>query len=113
MQGTLFINPNPGTGIKGTPQLNDFSKQFRKTKLFQDLKIKEEGFSMNPLIFKFEWIIDFENRKRLVLQEFGKNEFYYWLYNDTDAPFPVAEGDLLTDNFGGFTKFIKAVMKYE
>lgn len=71
--GGLFVNPNPGTGVKAAETLNKISADLRTTDFFKKY-VKEEGFQLCPIDFKFEWIIKFNNKLGyMAIRETGFN----------------------------------------
>ena len=63
----LFVNPNQDNAVASTDVLNYVSKAFRNNSLMRF--VKEEGFELNPMDFKWEWIINFNNGKFIAIKE--------------------------------------------
>jgi hypothetical protein len=79
---SLFVNSNP-TGVTSTPMLNAVARYARTTDFFKNC-VSQEGFEINPIDFKWEWIINFNNRSGFVVLRQHGNHLRVFVYKTQD-----------------------------
>ena len=87
-QSILFLNPNPGQGVKSTETLNYYASRLEKSEWVKKY-VSEWGFELNPIYFTWELHIKFNGRSGfMVFNENDKpktlNGFVYSHEDDLD-----------------------------
>jgi hypothetical protein len=79
----IFLNPNPNKDVKESAKLNYISQLARETDFFKKF-VSQEGFELSPADFKWEWIINFNNKSGfMVLREYD-NHLRFFVYKTKD-----------------------------
>lgn len=109
----IFMNPNPGSGVKASKILNDYSTRLRKEDFFTKF-VKSEGFDINPIDFTWEYIIEFKNRSGfLVFREIGLNTLKLFVYPSANSLRPkqfIIKNAIPIDGVeNGLTRLLKLI----
>jgi len=84
----VVMNPNVDKTIVSTDLLNIFSKAFRDSDFYKKY-VSQDGFELSIADFKWEWIINFNNKSGfMVMRELGYDLKLY-VYEHCDDLYPT------------------------
>lgn len=105
----VFTNPNDDKSVKATEKLNFIANNFRKDTFYK--RVEREGFELNYIDFKWEWIINFKDTGAfMALNERGKNIYLYaYKYDEDLNPTVYKLRDFKTKHISKIVRFIKTI----